>query len=418
MKAVFAGFFRKPFSLLYVLLFLVSLLYAVFSFSLTDPNLILTAWQPYWNFQQWMWRHLFQEREVMTAGFLLLTLCFFGIYLAGLRQTSRLSKTTSRFSSKYIFTGILLATLPLLLSYNALSHDVFNYIFNAKMVLIYQADPHIKTALDYGSDDWTRFMHNTHTPAPYGYGWTALSLIPFSAGLGKFLPTWLLFRVFSIFSFALLWKLLNMFSAALYKKKLSPFSTWLFFANPLVLLEIISNQHNDLWMMMFALGSMLLLVYKPKKYAAFKILLSAALLAASVSIKLATAVLIPLWLVAVLRWYWPVLEKRLTWPNLLLLASCLLFLPLFTTRSQQFLPWYLTWSLVWLPLVQQPMWRAWLVSASFFGLLRYVPWLSAGGFSPAVLMQQKIVLWGGTSAGWLAWFIWSRKRQIGYNRSR
>lgn len=396
-------------------LFGLCVLYAIFSYSLTDPNLILTSWPPYWNFQQGMWQQFFHNHPLLTGSYLVLVMGFLGVYAAGWRYWSRRSTPSlSAGAQKTFWLACLLALSPLFLSYNALSHDVFNYLFNAKMVVVYNADPHVQTALEYARDDWTRFMHNTHTPAPYGYGWTALSLLPYMAGFGRLLPTWLLFRGLAVVSVVLLTVVLNKLAYKTAKKSLSPSLFWLVVMNPLVFLEVVSNQHNDLWMMVPALTALVVIYEKPKHWPTVKILVSALLLAGSISLKLATVVLIPLWLLWLGRWFLPTLRRWLSWPRVALMASLLLFVPLLTERSQQFLPWYLTWSLIWLPFIKERWWRAWLVALSITGLLRYVPWLWAGGFSPEVLMQQKLILWGGAALIWLGWWLTTRMR---YNRS-
>lgn len=398
------------------ILFALSLLYALFSYSLTDPNLVITSWQPYWRFQQWMWVHFFQNAQLLTITYGLLITSFFGVYFTGLRLLKQSTQPIQPQQLKKLFIAILLAISPLFLSYNALSHDIFNYMFNAKMVLIYQANPHVTVALDYASDNWTRFMHNTHTPAPYGYGWTALSLIPYALGFSKFLSTWLLFRAFALLSIGLLFLVLQKLSQVMLKKDLSPFAYWLVFLNPLLLIEVISNQHNDLWMMVPALASMLLILEKPKKQLWGKLLLSAVLLAFSASIKFATLVLAPIWVIGVLRLLWPTWRQKVSWPTLALFSSILLFLPLLTARSQQFLPWYLLWSLVWLPLIKPRLWRAWLVAFSVSALVRYIPWLLAGGFTDQVLAQQKWLVWGGGLGLWLVWLGWSSLARVRYNK--
>jgi hypothetical protein len=389
-------------------LFVVSLLYALWSYSLTDPNLILTSSPPYWQFQQWMWQTFFHNRQLLTDSFLLLIAGFFGIYSIGwqvLRQAKQLE-------TKKLLIGALIALSPLFFSYNALSHDIFNYIFNAKMVLVYQANPHVQIALDYARDDWTRFMHNTHTPAPYGYGWTALSLIPYALGFSKFLPTWLIFRAFSVLSLALLYFLLQKISRAINRQALPPTTFWLVFLNPLLILEVVANQHNDLWMMVPALAAVALVFSKPKKQLLPILGLSVLLLAASVTIKFATIALIPIWLLCVLRWAIKPIRVAINWQRVALWSSILLFIPLLTARSQQFLPWYLLWSLVWLPFIENKWWRSWLIIFSITALLRYAPWLWAGEFTPEVLTQQKWLLWGGSTLGWL---IWQIKQQLRYN---
>lgn len=391
------------------LIFFTTLIYSFFSYALTDPNLILSSWPPYWQWQQWMWQTFFHNRPLLTGSFIGLILILFGLYLWGLKTIK------TKADGRQLFLSILLAISPLFLSYNALSHDIFNYLFNAKMVVVFHADPHVKVALDYGYDDWTRFMHNTHTPAPYGYGWTALSIAPYFLGFSKLLPTWLIFRAFEILSYGWLYLVLQKISQNISGKPLSAKKIWLVFLNPLLVLEIISNQHNDLWMLVPALTALWLVYRPPKKLSLLTLIFSGALLAFSISIKLATLVLVPFWLGCILTWFWPKLKTWLTWENLALWSSILLFVPLLTERSQQFLPWYLIWSLVWLPFIKQAWWKNWLLAFSFVALLRYAPWLWSGEFTPLVLIQQKWLVWGGGVGLWLVSMVWP-KLKIRYNR--
>ena len=397
-----------------------SLAYAIFSYSLTDPNLVLTSWQPYWNFQQLMWQYFFNNRQLLTITYGVLIVGWFALYLWGLKLTYSIKETAQQqtWLKKRFFIGWLIAISPLLLSYNALSHDVFNYIFNAKIVWVYQANPHVSVALDFATDNWTRFMHNTHTPAPYGYGWTALSLIPYALGFHKFLPTWLIFRLFAVLSVGLLLKVLQKLSRQLRGQPLSFHCLWLVFFNPLLIIEVVSNQHNDLWMMVPALAAFWLIMRLPTKHNWPKIVGSAALLAFSISIKLGTAVLLPFWLIGIARAFWPKIKRVFSWERLLLFSSIALFIPLLTERSQQFLPWYLLWSLVWLSLVKARWWRAWVLVFSFTALLRYLPWLQALEYNGQVLLEQKWLLWGGGFLLWFSWYIWSVWRQMRYNKTQ
>ncbi|MBU0578649.1 hypothetical protein KJ628_01565 [Patescibacteria group bacterium] len=373
-------FFKNKLNQHLLLYFLLLTIYAVFSYSLTAPNLVLTSWPPYWRFQTWMWSNFFNNRQLLTCSYLALLISLFITYF-------KIIKTWPKKQQISRWLPLLIAS-PLILSNNALSYDVFNYIFNAKMVVVYQANPHLQTALNFAGDNWTRFMHNTHTPAPYFYGWTSLSLLPYFLGGGKFLPTWLIFRLFSFLSFGLLSYLTIQFSQL---KSLK----WqlILLLNPLLLIEVVSNVHNDLWMMTPALAAMLLITRKKTNK---NILISFALLLFSASIKLATLALIPLWLALVLPWKkaWPKFHKFITssWP---LLVSILLFLPLLTPRSKQFLPWYLIWSLVWLPLINKK-WQAWKISLlvlTISSMLRYAPYLWAGNYDGSAVSQQQLITW-------------------------
>ena len=393
--------------------------YSIFTYSLTDPNLVLTSWQTYWLFQTWIWQTVGQSAPLQTICFTLLV--------------------TSLLTSHYLLIrhlrwpdwqrwGLLAALCisPLLISYNALSHDVFNYLFNAKMVVQYHVNPHSHVALEFAQDEWVRFMHNTHTPAPYGQGWTGFSLIPFLLGFGKFTPTWLLFRSWSVLSWCVL------ISGMVYLWRRQPgqtqqenrrerqkqlnLTTWqtIFFVglHPLVLIELISNSHNDGWMMGLAVWSIALLFEarqetKNQRKAVTFTVLSALLLTASVSIKLATVLLLPVW-ISLLGIHWkPALGWLTKWspqvkalPALIItywadFACLLMFLLLLTPRSQQFHPWYLTWILVWTPFQRWKPGRRAVIALATSSLYRYVPWLWHGQqFSTAIVAQQKLVTWG------------------------
>jgi hypothetical protein len=219
-------------------------------------------------------------------------------------------------------------------------------------------------------------------------------------GMGKFLITWLNFRLLSLLSLILTAVCLCWLKKTISNSKLS-LSDWaLVVFNPLILVEIISNSHNDLWMMLPALTSFGLIFtaaqYK-KNYKFWSSLgLSLLLLSLSVSIKLASIVLVPIWLLLTFNLFWPLLKQKPLrilidhWP---LLASIAMFLPLFTSRSQQFHPWYLTWSLVWLPLIDNKIWKNLLITFSLSSLLRYTPFLLANDYSQDVMFKQKIITW-------------------------
>ncbi len=396
--------FKNKLSRCLLLYFLLLVIYTIFSYSLTAPNLVLSNWSPYWRFQTWMWANFFNNRQLLTGTYLILLVSLFMTYFRIIKIWPKTQQ--GEWQSQRRYPGVkmvwwlpLLIASPLVLSNNALSYDVFNYIFNAKMVVAYQANPHLQTALSFATDDWTRFMHNTHTPAPYFYGWTGLSLLPYFLGGGKFLSTWLIFRLFSFLSLGLL-------SLSLVKN-IKKQNIWLplLLLNPLLLIEVVSNVHNDLWMMTPALTAILLAT---RKKTSKNILISFTLLLFSASIKLATLALIPIWLALVLPWKkaWPKLHKFIigNWP---FLTSVLLFLPLLTPRSKQFLPWYLIWSLVWLPLINKK-WQAWKISLiilSISSMLRYIPYFWAGNYQENIIFQQRLITWTPFILFWIINFF-------------
>lgn len=390
-------------------------LFSLWTFSLTDPNLVLTSWQPYWNFQQWMWQTVYPNKLLLIGSYVTIISCLFLMYFFVIRGL-KASSIEYQFSRRRTLFWIVAFSFPLLFSYNALSHDVFNYIFNSKMILVYNANSYTTTALDFPQDLWTRFMHNTHTFAPYGYGWTVFSLVPFILGLGKFTLTWLIFRFFGVLGLILLFLGLVFSSEGILKRKLMTHELALLFLNPLVLIEVVVNMHNDIWMLVPAVWAVGLSTRKyTNKVRFLQIAGICALLGFSILTKYATVLIVPVVLAYMFgtQLFQSITQGVIQKPALSSLIgayvgtvissavsrftptiiSLLLFLPLLTDRSQQFHPWYLLWPLVWLPLIQFTLWKKLLLIFSFTCLFRYIPWMYVDGFAANTLLYQKYITW-------------------------
>ena len=125
--------------------------------------------------------------EVITTSiFLFLCLVLFlsyGYILQIIREKS--------FGVKKILLLFGLSLAALLPSYPALSHDIFNYIFNAKMVVDYHANPHVMVAMDFPNDPWLRFMHNVHRITSYNVCYTKLLRAGSTKAGDCRSPTWL-----------------------------------------------------------------------------------------------------------------------------------------------------------------------------------------------------------------------------------
>ena len=366
--------------------FLLFVIFAIFSFVLTDPNLILLKSDYFISFQTYLWQNFLPMQNARTIFYGVLIFLIFANYILILKNWSELNL----HSRKNFWKFLIIISLPLVFSYNALSHDLFNYIFNAKMVIEFGANPHFKTALDFADDPMLRFMNNIHTPAPYGYGWTALSLLPYLAGLGKFSLTFLVFKIFALFSLILTLLILEKFY-----KKVDYFQLALLFLNPLFLIEILSSAHNDLWMLAPALLA-LYLATDLKKRKILKILLIVFAMLISISIKYATIILLPFLIYFIFK---DKAAKLIKTEYIFDLMSLSMFLPLLTERSKYFLPWYLLWSLIFLPLMKNPWLRNLLIVFSLSSLLRYLPWLyylpwmSFHLDSSSLFPLQKIITW-------------------------
>ncbi len=409
---------------------LVSIFYIIWSYGLTDPNLVFTTWQPYWQAQLWLWQTLFDNSQRATYVYVALGTILWAVYGYLLWLTT--TKYKQQRMDKGAWVLVLGSSLPLVLAYNALSHDIFNYLFNAKMVLVYGADPHVTNALEFAFDPWVRFMHNTHTAAPYGYGWTILSLVPYTLGLGKFSLTWIVFKLWSWISVLTLAAVLAWFSGLVRKRQLLVAEAVALFLNPLFVVEVVGNGHNDLWMMIPAVIAVGLVT----AYGTKRLSLALAALLGSISIKYATLALIPVVVGLIYADYWWVwLRSRLRFRILFMLgqglfkrlfgwvvreqtasliatiSSVLLLLLLLSPRSQQFHPWYLSWVLVWLPFINFRGWKVAVLALSISSFFRYVPWLWRGEYTDDIILAQKLVTWLGAIVLLGAWYAY-RTRQM------
>lgn len=411
--------------------FLLSI-YAIFSYSLVHPSLVLTSWQPYQFLQNWLWQNIFNNKILLSLIYLSLILglwiCFF--YLVKVLKSQK-------FNFKKHFFLFLFFSLPLLFSYNALSADVFNYIFNAKLMIHYQVDPHI-TQPWIINDEWLRFIQNANGLAPYGYVWTYLSFVPFSFYLPnlfglesvKFVPTFFSFKLFMLIGLILTFVLISKFYKKIYNKNIPLEKMLWFFFNPLVLIELVGNGHNDVWMMLPSLLA-LYLIWPDKKIKKWWIyLISLILLLLSTQIKLASIVLLPIWFCLLVLNFakkskitiiqlikQPVLQLfQNREVGLLNISALLLLVPLLTDRSWQFYPWYLTWALVFLPLINSKFVFSLLIGLSLSSMFRYIPWLLTNQYSDQVIFIQKMISWPlGIIFTVLFYWLYLRKKATRYS---
>lgn len=384
-------------------------IYAWWSYGLTTPNLVLSTNSIYWQWQVWMWENIFNNRPLRSIIFGALMIMIFGIYVLLARQINRLV-IDKKIRAKKFALILIIAALPLFFSYNALSADVFNYIFNAKMVLELQADPHLQVAQDFPGEPLLRFMHNSHTPAPYGRLFTLITLPFYWLGADKFVLQWLAMRMMNLgalmLSGILMWKMWRR------EKYFSSSPVWILL-NPLILIEFISNSHNDWWMLLPALAAFYL-IRSPKK-TWWKILLSALFLLASTQIKFATVVLLPFWLYCLIagQSWWVKFVAKLSlkkfndWVEKYFfdLMAIAMFVPLLTPRAQFFHPWYLSWSLAWWPLCRARWLKYTFLCLSLSAMLRYLVYLWLGDYTVGLAVGEVVITFAGAAVFGLAIYL-------------
>ncbi len=188
------------------------------------------------------------NRPLSTYFYITLVVLLFGFYLLFLRHALQKKLSKQTFWKLCIVITVLLA-----LSYNAFSYDLFNYLFDARIITHYQQNPYVTKVLDFPGDPMLSFMHWTHRTYPYGPVWLALTVPLSFLGFGFFIPTFYLFKSLMAASF-----LGIVYFIGKITKKIAPkheiFALVFFGLQPLVLIESLVSAHLDGVMMVFALG--------------------------------------------------------------------------------------------------------------------------------------------------------------------
>lgn len=212
-------------NLIYGFYFVILSILAIYSYSLIDLNLTLFN-HPLWNdFRSFIIQIGYFKRELS-----------FGIYTFLILSLFFLQYLSIKAKLDPVKLSLLIGAICLF-SYPFLSHDYFNYIFDAKILTFYGKNPYLFKALDFPGDPWTRFMHWTHRIYPYGPTFLLITLIPSLLAMGKFILNYFFFKLMFVGFYLLMIYLLNKIN-----KKWALFMA----VNPLIIIEGLVSPHNDL----------------------------------------------------------------------------------------------------------------------------------------------------------------------------
>jgi len=355
-------------------------IFGIYSYWLIDPN--ITFFQsPYWvAFRDWAVYLGYYRRDISFAVYLILLVALFVFQYFFLKKFKQYSAV--RIAGFLALLGCI--------SYPFLSHDLFNYLFDARILTHYGLNPYTHTALDFQKDLWTRFMHWTHRTYPYGPTFLPLSLIPSFLGLGKFSLTFLLYKLMNGALYFLAVYVLNK------KNKREA----LFFAtHPLIIIEGLINAHNDMIAVSLGLIGIYLL---GKKYNVW----SRIILLFSAGIKYVTAPLLLLFVMVrhsredgnqVYKFQFLRSDFRLDtrlrgYDNPVLIAFIFqIFLILYLCYKMEIQPWYFLSLFVFLPYFPQLIER---LNILFFGLLlSYYPFIRLGAWDAEKVAQKREIIY-------------------------
>lgn len=233
--------------MIYALYALLLSLLSLYSYALVDPNFTPINSVVWESFRNWIIPLGYYNRQLSFMLFSMLLLFLFGYQYLWLKQ-----KNVS------VEKVALIVAICSLVAYPFLSHDLFNYMFDAKILTFYHANPYLHSALDFPHDTWVRFMHWTHRTYPYGPVFLGITLLPSYLSWGKFILDLLFFKM--------LWAGLY-FLAIRHLSKHDTRAALFVATSPLVIIEGLVNNHNDF--IAVALGLLALsmsLAYRKRLY--------------------------------------------------------------------------------------------------------------------------------------------------------
>lgn len=350
--------------------------FAIFSYSFVDLNLTLSQHEAVLKTISSLQQIAYYNRPLSTAiycSFLLILFLLFALHLFFFLKT--------KLSFKYLITSTAITSIILIFSYPLLSYDLFNYIFDAKIIFHYHLNPYTHRPLDFPQDDLLRFMRWVHRYSPYGPVWLLMSLMPYALGFGKFITTFFAFKIF-IGSFHLVNTFLIYKVLRKNNHRLQLIGTSFYALNPLFLIEGVINAHNDVVFAAFVLLSIYYFATAKK----FKSLLS---LVVGALIKYISILLVPYLLAS--RFF-----KKLNKTEYyiyysiaamafftFIFSSFKIVVPLVSAGATQvqFQPWYLFWAIPLVSLTRLKILYIFALGLSIGALLRYLPFIYYGDWS-------------------------------------
>lgn len=339
-----------------------------YSFTQVDLSLTLSRWSVWQVFEK-SFQHIgYFNRPLSTAFFIAILVLLFIFYLSFLLFSGK-----NKVSGKQIWVLVIVTAVILSFSYNAFSYDLFNYMFDAKIVTHYHQNPYAFRALDFPGDPMLSFMHWTHRFYPYGPVWLILTVPLSFLGFNFFLPTLFLFKFLASLSYLgiaiFLTKIL---------RKISPkdeiFGLVFFALNPLIIIEGLVSAHNEMPMMFLAMLSLFLFLNK-------KYFPSLVLIILSVGVKFATAFMLPVYVFA---YFLSRTNKKININLVFSLTVFLMVIPVIIGSIRtNFQPWYLLSVLPFAALIGKKHYVFIpVIIMSFFALLEYIPFLFRGDWNP------------------------------------
>jgi hypothetical protein len=140
---------------------------------------------------------------------------------------------------------------PLLFAPGLVSDDLYLYNLYGRAISVYGANPVLSPPSTFAADPHLPWVHWKELPSAYGPIWLMLSAVLSALAADSLTAVAVLYRLaglgLHLTAVGILWRLLR-------ERHSSPLPLAIFYAwNPLVLLEVVANAHNDVLVACFAL---------------------------------------------------------------------------------------------------------------------------------------------------------------------
>jgi hypothetical protein len=337
--------------IIYFLYFIVVGLFSIYSYALVDLNLTLFNHKIWDNFRSFIIQIGYFNRGLSTT-----------IYFSGIIILFLLYFLTKKAKPDPLKLALVIGLVSLI-AYPFLSHDLFNYMFDAKILTFYGKNPYFFRALDFPTDHWSRFMHWTHRVYPYGPTFLPITLIPSFLSGGKFILSLLFFKMtFVSFYLAAVWAI----------NKVDKSKALIIATHPLIIIEGLITPHNDLIAMSLGLIGIYLLFNKKNIWSRILFIISGL-------IKYTTLPIL-------------ILSKKNKWLNLLSFIGILSLL-VYLSFFKEIQPWYFLTLFIFVPIYPQLFAK---IDFFILGLLcSYYPYIMLGGWDKQykVGLKHQIIIY-------------------------
>lgn len=357
--------------------------FTIFSYVFVDPNFLYLN-NPFKNYQ-------FDHRAIVTILYITFITLFFIFYFLFIKFY-----TENNLTVRNIKWLIGLTVVFLLFSYSAmLSHDIFNYVATAKVTYSYKENPYIVMPIEFVGDPILRFTHAANKIALYGPLWILLTSVPYAVGLGNYLVTMFVFKIFiAAFYIATVW---------LVQKISNNWLTIIIFAlNPLVIVETLVGNHNDIVMIFFALLAIHLIYSK-------KIFFGGLFLFLSIFIKYSTIFLLPVMVYVVWK---QGSGKKTSWGKVTLLSTAAMFtIFLLSPFREEIYPWYFIWPFTFVIFqFKKKLFLYGMIALSFGLMFRYIPFMFLRThFGPTPVIKSFVTF--APLVALLLYYFWKKRWQ-------